>query len=63
ITETNEGLKANPGLLNEDPYGKGWIALIEASNWDEEVGALQGADGLEAWAKTEVKEKKALKGE
>jgi len=63
IIETNEDLKANPGLLNDDPFGKGWIALIEANNWDGEVGALQGINGLEAWAKTEVKEKKALKGE
>lgn len=26
ITEVNTALTANPGLINEDPYGKGWLA-------------------------------------
>jgi len=58
IAEVNEELKANPGLLNEDPYGKGWIAVIECSDFDGEVGTLQGADGLEAWVKAQYAEKK-----
>ncbi len=63
IVEVNEELKNNPGLLSEDPYGKGWIAVVEGDNLDEELAKLQGADGLEEWAKKEVAAKKALKGE
>ncbi len=59
ITEVNEALKDNPGVLNEDPYGKGWIAVLEPSNLDGEVGALQGADGLEDWIKGQMAEKRA----
>ncbi len=59
IAEVNEELKANPGILNEDPYGKGWIAVITPDNLDGEIGNLQGADGLEDWIKAQFAEKKA----
>ncbi|MDQ7788171.1 MAG: glycine cleavage system protein GcvH [Thermodesulfovibrionales bacterium] len=29
IFEVNEDLSESPEILNEDPYGKGWIAVIE----------------------------------
>ncbi len=59
IAEVNEELKDNPGILNEDPYGKGWIAVITPDNLDGEIGNLQGADGLEDWIKAQFAEKKA----
>lgn len=59
IAEVNEELKENPGLLNEDPYGKGWIAVITPDNLDGEIGSLQSADGLEDWIKAQFAEKKA----
>ena len=59
LVEVNDELKTNPGILNEDPYGKGWIAVIEASSLDEELKDLQGADGLEDWVKEDYAEKTA----
>ncbi len=35
IIEINEMLIDNPSLLNEDPYGDGWIAIIRMSDPDE----------------------------
>lgn len=32
IIEINEELKESPELINEDPYGKGWIAVIDISD-------------------------------
>lgn len=29
VYEVNEDLSESPEILNEDPYGKGWIAVIE----------------------------------
>lgn len=29
IVEVNEDLADSPEIINEDPYGKGWIAVIE----------------------------------
>ena len=63
LVEINEELKSNPGILNNDPYGEGWIAVLDPTNLDAEIGELQGTDGLEEWAKKEVVAKKALKGE
>ncbi len=59
ISEVNDALKDTPGLLNDDPYGAGWIAVIEPEDLDGEIGALQGANGLEAWVKKDYAEKKA----
>ena len=32
IIEVNDELKESPELINEDPYGKGWIAVIDMSD-------------------------------
>lgn len=29
VMEVNEDLSESPEIINEDPYGKGWIAVIE----------------------------------
>jgi glycine cleavage system H protein len=58
ITEVNEALKDNPGVLNEDPYGKGWIAVLTPTNLDADLGALQGASGLDGWVKAQFAEKR-----
>ncbi len=39
IAEINTFLKENPQLINEDPYGKGWILRIEVQK-PEELGEL-----------------------
>jgi glycine cleavage system H protein len=59
IAEVNDALKENPGILNEDPYGAGWIAVLTPDNLDADLATLQGADGLDDWVKKEFAEKKA----
>ena len=44
ISEVNGDLADNPERLNEDPYGEGWICVIEMSD-PSEVDALLTADG------------------
>ena len=44
IIEVNEKLSEQPGLINEDPYGEGWIVKIRLSNPDELNGLLSAAD-------------------
>ncbi|OGW40963.1 MAG: glycine cleavage system protein H [Nitrospirae bacterium RBG_13_39_12] len=29
VIEVNEDLSESPEIINEDPYGKGWIAILE----------------------------------
>jgi glycine cleavage system H protein len=35
ITEINAELTGNPGLVNTDPYGKGWLVRVKTSKPDE----------------------------
>ncbi len=35
IIEVNAKLESDPGLINRDSYGKGWIAKIEISSLEE----------------------------
>ena len=40
IFEVNEKLRKKPRIINEDPYGEGWIVTIRASNFEEESKKL-----------------------
>ena len=42
VAKINTDLKDHPEVVNSDPYGKGWIALIDLSN-PEEVDRLMTA--------------------
>ena len=40
IIEVNTELNEKPELVNQDPYGKGWIAKIRLENLDNEIKNL-----------------------
>ena len=42
ITEVNPALEAAPEVINQDPYDEGWLALVEASDWEAEHANLFG---------------------
>jgi len=33
VIEVNPALEMEPEVINQDPYGQGWIALVEAGDW------------------------------
>ncbi|MFW9911444.1 MAG: glycine cleavage system protein GcvH [Candidatus Thorarchaeota archaeon] len=43
IVEVNSNLEDAPELVNEEPYGKGWMFKIKPSNLDAEIDALMDA--------------------
>jgi len=47
VVAVNEALADNPQLLNEDPYGEGWLIEIEAGDMSQFV-ALLDAEGYRA---------------
>ncbi len=56
IVELNQEVLKTPSIINDDPYGKGWIAVIDVENLDAEIGELiKGSDkeALESWLKEE----------
>jgi len=49
IVAVNERLEESPELVNEDPYGEGWLALVELGDWEADRQALlDAAQYLEA---------------
>jgi len=44
ILEVNPDLEDKPELVNEDPYGKGWIVKINIESASELNGLLSAAD-------------------
>ena len=54
VVEFNEDLGDSPEIINEDPYGKGWVAVIEMEN-DSELDDLMDAGDYEKYLEDEVK--------
>jgi glycine cleavage system H protein len=59
IVEINEALKTNPALVNDDPYGQGWIAKIKPTNPEEINLLLKGQAAVDAL--TKVANEKGIK--
>lgn len=51
IVEVNEAAVADPGIVNREPYGAGWIARIRPDDWNpESAGLVTGEAGVAAYA-------------
>ena len=48
IVVVNASLTEAPELINQDPYGKGWLAVVEIGDWERDRQRLLDA---EAYAK------------
>ena len=58
ILETNPKLKSQPSLINDDPYGEGWMAIIEPDNLEADLKALvHGPEVVSKWMEKEMEEK------
>ena len=54
IVEINEDLEDDTSLINSDPYGEGWILVIEAENLDEELDSLMQGEDLVGFLEAEI---------
>lgn len=43
ILEVNPFMDDSPEMINQDPYGEGWIAVIEAGDWENDKQELMDA--------------------
>jgi len=55
VTEVNAKLADTPELVNQQPYGSGWIAIIKPSNLEAELRNLLDAKGYAGFLKTQAK--------
>ena len=49
LVAVNEELETNPGLINEDCYGKGWLYQIKPDDKSEVNDLIHGAEAVEKW--------------
>ena len=54
VLEVNKAAIAEPGIVNDDPFGDGWLVRIKLST-DEEVKKLMTAEGYAEYVKSEEK--------
>lgn len=54
VVEVNEELVESPEIINDEPYGKGWIAVLEMDD-ESEVGELMDASEYERYLEEEAK--------
>ena len=57
ITERNEKLVQSPELVNQDPYGAGWIAVVKPSHLEVDTKALLTAESYASYLKELTKKK------
>ncbi|MFE8597545.1 glycine cleavage system protein GcvH [Archangium violaceum] len=55
VTKVNEELNESPELINDEPYGDGWIVEIELSN-SKQLDGLLSASQYEEYLKEESAE-------
>ncbi len=56
VLEVNPDMEMAPEAINQDPFGKGWLALIDAGSWDADRAQLLEPAAYFAKMKVEAEE-------
>jgi glycine cleavage system H protein len=56
IVAVNKGAVGEPGIINDDPFGDGWLIKLKLST-DVEIGKLMSAEAYEEYVREEEQEK------
>ncbi len=54
LEAVNEELETNPGLINDDCYGAGWMYKIKPNEKVEIENLIHGAEALEKWIHADI---------
>lgn len=54
ILEVNPSLQDSPELINRDPYGEGWLAVLQPENLERDQSALLTAEAYSKLAKQQA---------
>jgi glycine cleavage system H protein len=57
IEEVNEEVKSKPETLNEDPYVKGWLLVVNPANLQLELPNLMDFNAAVEWHKAQAQAK------
>jgi glycine cleavage system H protein len=56
VAAVNEKLEMEAEVINLDPYGEGWLAIIEPTNWPAECAGLMSPEAYLAQMEREAQE-------
>jgi glycine cleavage system H protein len=56
VVEVNKAAVSEPGIINDDPQGDGWLIKIKLST-DEEIAKLMSAEGYAKYVREEEQAK------
>ncbi len=56
VLEVNPDMEAAPESINQDPYGRGWLAVIETPDWEADRARLLDAQAYFVRMKGEAEE-------
>ena len=56
VEEVNEEVQSTPEIVNEDPYGEGWLLVIKPSSLEEDLEKTMNFEEAVEWHKEMIKE-------
>ena len=56
VVEVNPALEMTPEVINQDPYGDGWLAVIATTDWEAERAMLLEPDAYFSAMRTGAQE-------
>lgn len=56
VVEVNPAMATAPEVINQDPYGDGWLAVIEAGDWQADRASLLDAPAYFSLMKGQAEE-------
>jgi glycine cleavage system H protein len=56
VVEVNPDLDLNPEIINQEPYGKGWLAVIDPTNWQSDRATLLDAEAYLSAMRSQAEE-------
>jgi len=61
IADTNTPLLKNPSLVYDDPYGEGWLIVVNPDTMDDVSLLMSNPEEIKAWLKKEIKAAEKVK--
>jgi glycine cleavage system H protein len=59
VVQVNPAMEEGPEVINLDPYGEGWMAVVEVEDWETEQGNLLDPDAYFEIMKRQAEEEAA----
>lgn len=57
VLQINTRIRGTPSLINTDPYGEGWLLVIQPTKLDEELKTLLTGTAIKKWMEKEIAER------